>query len=240
MPTHQKHYGPLFAPAWHRPWLRYVDPVDGANGTPKPKDDDLGFPKDTPVDDMTVEQVAAYWHNQSKVQQRAREDAERKAKAYEKFGSVDDLQSAADAAEQARLDALDENTRALETARTEAHAKGVQEGAGKHLAAAITGMLIAHVKGAQESFEDASKRVSGAIEFADLNKFVGDDGALDAAKVQTFAQSIGSTDGGGNGDQGGYDLLGSMQRQVAPAPGSTGSVAQMEQAIYDRLNPNKQ
>lgn len=238
MPTHQKHYGPLFAPAWHRPWLRYVDPVDGDNaGTPK--DDDLGFPKDTPLDDMTVEQKAAYWHNQSKVQQRAREDAERKAKAYEKFGSVDDLQSAADAAEQARLDALDENTRALETARTEAHAKGVQEGAGKHLAAAITGMLIAHVKGAQESFEDASKRVSGAIEFADLNKFVGDDGALDAAKVQTFAQSIGSTDGGGNGT-GGYDLLGSMQRQVAPAPGSTGSVTQMEQAFYDRLNPNKQ
>ena len=116
----------------------------------------------------------------------------------------------------------------------------MQEGAGKHLAAAITGMLIAHVKGAQESFEDASKRVSGAIEFADLNKFVGDDGALDAAKVQTFAQSIGSTDGGGSGAQGGYDLLGSMQRQVAPAPGATGSVAQMEQAIYDRLNPNKQ
>lgn len=238
MSTTQKHYGPLFAPAWHRPWLRFVDPVDGDNaGTPK--DDDLGFPKDTPVADMTPEQEAAYWKNQSKVQQSAREAAERNAKAYEKFGSVEDLQSAADAAEQARLDALGETERALETARTEAHAKGVQEGAGKHLAAAITGMLIAHVKGAQESFEDASKRVSGAIEFADLNKFVGDDGALDAAKVQTFAQSIGSTDGGGNGT-GGYDLLGSMQRQVAPAPGSTGSVAQMEQAIYDRLNPNKQ
>ena len=73
MPTTQKHYGPLFAPAWHRPWLRYVDPGDGANGTPK--DDDLGFPKDTPVDDMTPEQKVAYWHNQSKVQQRAREDA---------------------------------------------------------------------------------------------------------------------------------------------------------------------
>lgn len=24
--------GPLFAPAWHRPWLRYIDPVDGAEG----------------------------------------------------------------------------------------------------------------------------------------------------------------------------------------------------------------
>lgn len=240
MSTHQKHYGPLFAPAWHRPWLRYADTVDGADGTPAPKDEDLGFPKDTPVADMAPEQAVAYWKNQSKVQQSAREAAERKAGAYEKFGSVEDLQSAADAAEQARLDALGENDRALETARTEAHAKGVQEGAGKHLAAAVTGMLIAHVKGAQESFEDASKRVSGAIQFADLNKFIGDDGALDAAKVQTFAQSIGSTDGGGNGAQGGYDLLGSMQRQVTPQPGATGSVAQMEQGIYDRLTSNKQ
>lgn len=30
----QPHLGALPAPAWHRPWLRYVDPVDGATVTP--------------------------------------------------------------------------------------------------------------------------------------------------------------------------------------------------------------
>lgn len=234
MSTTQKHLGPLFAPAWHRPWLRFVDPVDGDNAGGDPKDDDLGFPKDTPVADMTPEQKAAYWHNQSKVQQRARETAEREASAYKKFGSVDDLQSAADAAEQARQAALSENDRALETARAEAKAEGAREAGGKYLAAAITGMLVAHTKGAQETFEDASARVAGAIEFADLTKFIGDNGELDAAKVQTFATSIGSTDSGGTGSQG-FQLFESMQRQTPPAPGSTGSVAQMEQAVYDRI-----
>lgn len=30
--------GALPAPAWHRPWLRYIDPVDGAAVTPPPAD----------------------------------------------------------------------------------------------------------------------------------------------------------------------------------------------------------
>lgn len=233
--------GPQFAPAWHRPWLRYVDPVPGAengNQTPAPKDEDLGFPKDTPVDQMTPEQQAAYWKHQSKTQQKAREDAEKAKKAYEKFGTVEDLQTAADAAEQARVAALDDNQKAIEVARAEGKSEGEKEAGGKHLAAAIKGMLIAHTKGAQESFEDASKRVSGAIEFADLTKFVGDDGELDAAKVQTFAMSIGSADSDGN-QSGSFPLFDSMQRQTLPPPGSTGSVTAMEQQIYDRLNPKK-
>lgn len=236
--------GPQFAPSWHRPQFRYIDPVPGAEaGTPgdKSKDDDLGFPKDTPVDDMTPEQQAAYWKNQSKTQQKIAETEKKKSKAYEKFGTVEDLQSAADAAEQARLAALDDNEKAIEAARTAGKAEGAQEasqGASKLLGAAITGMLIAHTKGAQETFEDARARVAGAIEFADLTKFVGENGDLDAEKVQTFAKSIGSADSGGN-DSSGFDLLGAMQRQTTPTPGGTGSVAAMEQQVYDRLKPKQ-
>lgn len=239
MSTITRTLGTLPAPAWYRPWLRFIDPVDGPQGgDPKPNDDDdknLGFPKDTPIDQMTPEQQAAYWKNQSKTQQKAREDAEREAGAYKKFGSVDELQSAADAAEQARLAALDDNQKALEAARAEGKAEGAKEHGGKHLAAAVKGMLIAHTKGAHESFEDALKRVSGAIEFADLTKFIGDDGDLDAAKVQTFAKSIGSTDSDGNGSGGGFPLFDAMQRQGLPTPGGTGSVAAIEQQAYDRL-----
>lgn len=236
MSTITRTLGALPAPSWHRLWFRYIDPVDGAQAG-APKDEDLGFPKDTPVEQMEPEQKAAYWKHQSKVQQKKFEDAERAKNAYEKFGTVEDLQGAADAAEQARLDALGDNEKAIEVARAAGKAEGAQEatqGSAKLLGAAIKGMLIAHTKGAQESFEDASKRVSGAIEFADLTKFVGDNGDLDAEKVQTFAKSIGSTDSDGS-TSGGFPLFDAMQRQGLPTPGSTGSVAAMEQQVYDRL-----
>jgi hypothetical protein len=42
-----KTLGPLFPPAWHRPWLRYVDPVPGAETPDAPKDP----PADPPVED---------------------------------------------------------------------------------------------------------------------------------------------------------------------------------------------
>lgn len=230
-------------PCTYMPRLRFVTTPDptGGGGDPTPKDDDLGFPKDTPVDDMTTEQKLAYWKNQSKVQQRIAEDEKKKTKAYEKFGTVEELQGAADAAEQARLAALSESERAIEAARTAAKAEGAQEAAKSAqplLGAAVKGMLIAHTKGAQESFEDAEARVAGAIQFADLTKFVGEDGTLDAAKVQTFAKSIGSTDSGGDAS-GGFDLLGAMQRQSTPQQGGAGSVAALEQVAYDRLT-NKQ
>lgn len=228
-------------PCTYMPRLRFVtapDPTGGGDQS-TPTDDDLGFPKDTPVDDMTPEQKVAYWKNQSKTQQRAREDAERAVKAYEKFGTVDELQSAADAAEQARVAALSESERAAEAARVAAEAADeARQGSRQLLSAAVTGMLIAHTKGAQESFEDAQARVAGAIEFADLTKFVGEDGALDAAKVQTYAQSLGSKDSGGNAP-GGFDLLNAMQRQSTPQQGGAGSVSALEQVAYDRMT-NKQ
>lgn len=229
--------GSQFAPYWHRPQFRYFAPVEGAEGatiTDPPADEDLGFPKDTPVDQMTPDQKAAYWHNQTKVQQRAREDAEKKARAYEKFGKPEDLQAAADAAEQARLDALGDNDRAIEEAKATARAEALAESKNQNLDIAVKGMLIALTKGATESFEDATSRVEGAIEFADLTKFVGENGTLDAAKVQTFAKSIGSTDSGGSAGEG-FGLFNAMQSQSLPTPGATGSVAAIEEAAYKQM-----
>lgn len=234
--------GPQFAPSWHRPHFRYLDPVPGAEagtppapGAPKPPaDEDLGFPKETPVDQMTPEQASAYWKHQSKVQQKAREDAEKAANAYKQFGTVEDLQNAANAAEQARQAALSEADRTLEQQKTAAKAEGFAEGTGKVLGSAVKGWLIALTKGASETIEDATSRVEGAIEFADLTKFIGDNGELDAAKVQTFAKSLGSTDSDGNPPER-FQLFDAMQRQSTPAPGATGSVAAIEAAAYKQM-----
>lgn len=229
-------------PAYTRRPLRFMttpDPAPGGGNAPATKDEDLGFPKDTPVDQMEPAQQAAYWKNQSKVQQKAREDAEKASSAYGKFGTVEDLQSAADAAETARLAALDENQRAIENAKKEGRTEALSENQNTHLDTAVKGMLIALTKGAEESFEDAQERVSGAIEFADLTKFVGENGTLDAAKVQTFAKSIGSA---GNGDVStpsnaawGAQYDRDHAGRVPPTPGAAGSVATMQEAAYDRM-----
>lgn len=234
--------GAQFAPHWHRPWFRYVDAAPGGEaGTPPaapPAGEDLGFPKDTPVDQMTDTQKVAYWQNQSKVQQKKFEESDRAAKAYGKFGTIEELQSAADAAETARRAALDDNQRAIETARAEGKAEALAESGTKHLGTAVKGMLIALTKGMGETFEVAQSRVEGAIEFADLTKFIGEDGELDAAKVQTFAQSIGSAGNGDNTQQDWRDRLrDDHQNRIPPAPGASGSVAAMEQAHYDAMKP---
>ncbi|MGF3056154.1 hypothetical protein [Microbacterium sp. YY-01] len=222
----------------HYPMLRFIETPADSGGGDGGGNEDLGFPKDTPTSEMTDEQKAAYWHNQSKVQQKAREAAERQVSAYQKFGSVEDLQSAADAAEQARLAALDDNERALETARQEARAEAEREANSRHLAAAVSGMLIARTISEGETFEDAQARIAGAIQFADLSKFVGDNGELDAEKIQTFAQSIGSA-GSNNSPQNPNAAWGQVYNQIhdgriQPQQGATGSVASYEQAAYEK------
>ncbi|WP_295105068.1 hypothetical protein [uncultured Microbacterium sp.] len=250
MLTHQpiRVLGPQFAPAWHRPQFRYIEPVPGAEagtqtpptpGPPAPKDEDLGFPKDTPLDQMKPEEREAYWKNQSKVQQRIAEDEKKKTRAYEQFGSVQDLQNAATAAEQARQAALSDADRTLEQAKSAAKAEGFAEGTSKVLGSAVKGWLIALTKGANEAIDAATSRVEGAIEFTDLTKFIGDNGELDAAKVQTFAQSLGSADSNGSqsGAAWGQRFTSDHAGRIPPAPGSTGSVASMEQAAYDAMKP---
>ncbi|RUQ06998.1 hypothetical protein D8M34_05880 [Microbacterium sp. HSID17254] len=250
MLTHQpiRILGPQFAPAWHRPWFRYIDPVPGAEagtqtppapGAPAPKEENLGFPKDTPLDQMKPEEREAYWKNQSKVQQRIAEAEKRRASAYEQFGTVEELQNAANAAEQARQAALSDADRELEQAKTSAKAEGFAEGTSKVLGSAVKGWLIALTKGANETVEAATSRVEGAIEFADLTKFIGDNGELDAAKVQTFSQSLGSADSNGTQSEAawGQRFHSDHAGRIPPAPGATGSVASMEQAAYDAMKP---
>lgn len=60
--------GPQFPPAFHRPFLRYVegeqgggDGGDNGGGEQQP-----AFPANTPVKDMTPEQQAAYWQDKAR------------------------------------------------------------------------------------------------------------------------------------------------------------------------------
>lgn len=59
--------GPQFAPAFHRPFLRYVEGEQGGGeGGEGEQNNEPAFPANTPVKDMTPDQQAAYHLHQSR------------------------------------------------------------------------------------------------------------------------------------------------------------------------------
>lgn len=63
--------------------------------------------------------------------------------------------------------------------------------------------IVALTKGVNESSEAAYARVRRALEFADVTKFEGENGDLDAGRIERFANALGggvSAPAGGSGD----------------------------------------
>lgn len=206
-------------------------------------DDDFkakrGFPRNTKKDDMQPEERERYWRYESKKQQHRATTAERENAEWSKLGKRDEIQTALSDKEQQRRAGLDDNQKAVEDARNAGKSEATAAVTAKLLRPAIEGQVMGLTRTAGESIEDAKARVKGALEFADLTKFIGDDGELDADKIQTFAQSIAPT-GSNDGDQGGDPLYQSLGREQMPPAGAAGSVAQYRKQAYDRRTPNKQ
>lgn len=216
-------------------YLRLIDGEDDGATPPAPKVEDLGFPAATPVSEMTPEQQAAYWRNESKKQQK-------KADAYAALGDPDklraDLEKAQQAAEEARRAAQTDQERAIEDARKEGRAEGEKAGAGRWLKDAVqshVALLSAHPG---ETADETKERVNSVLQYIDPTQFVGDDGALDAEKLTNFAASLGAGNAAPK-KTGGDPLIGVLNRQVLPPQGAGGSVSALEQAAYERMNQSK-
>lgn len=160
----------------HRPRLRFLtDPItpEGTPGavTTPPVVVDLGFPADTAIADMTDKEQAAYWKHHSRRHEatvNSQSDyAEQKAKA-------------------ARLDALEaEKLTDQEKAVAAARKEGETSGVNRYLADAVSGRLEALTgKTADE--------LAVVLELVDVTKFTTADGTLDAAKLTSFAATLGT------------------------------------------------
>ncbi|MGO2188190.1 MAG: hypothetical protein ACTH4Y_08075 [Microbacterium gubbeenense] len=219
------------------PYVRFLEGENDTPPAPKPgdKQEDLGFPPATPLEEMTLEQKAAYWRNESKKQQR-------RADKFEGLGDPADIRAritaADEATEQARLDALSDNEKAIEEARKEGREAGLTEGSGTWLKDAVQARVALLTQAPGESAEDVETRVNGVLTYIDAKQFVGDDGALDNDKLTNFAKSLGSGVTASSAPAG-DPLLGHLQRQTTPAPGTGGSVTAIEQAAYDRITGKK-
>ncbi|WP_382307295.1 hypothetical protein [Herbiconiux sp. UC225_62] len=199
------------------PYLRFVDPPEGTEngGGGGGNPDDLGFPKDTPLTDMTPEQQAAYWRNEAKKQQ----------KRAEGFSDYEQLK--ADAAELARLKA--ENATEQEKAIEEARRDGENIGAERYLKDAVQGRFQALTGKTEEE-------VATAFAHVDPKSFTDDKGAIDADKLKAFAEVFGTKTPSGNTPD---PVAEALARQRAAGGGSGSSIAEKRKETRESLTKSK-
>lgn len=161
--------------------------------------DDKGFPPNTPVAEMTVEQRAAYWEHQSKKHEGRNRDLLKITGG--KYG--DELREQFDELGRLRTEHMSDGEKAVEQAKAE----GRRE-ASLALAPQMFDVALGHVD------EDRRKVLIDSI---DLSKVLNTDGTIDTDKVTTLASTIAPADKG-QGSQRDPDYGGGKRRES----GSTG------------------
>jgi hypothetical protein len=200
------------------PYLRFIDPPEGGaggDGGGGGQPEDLGFPKDTALTEMTVEQQAAYWRNQAKVQQK---------KADEK-SDYDKLK--ADSEELARVKA--KNATDEEKAIEEARREGENIGAERYLRDAVKGRFQALTGKTDEEVETAFAHI-------DPKSFVDDKGDIVADKLKTFADVFGKKDDSGKHKD---PVAEALERQRQAASGSGSSISEKRKATRESMTKTK-
>jgi hypothetical protein len=141
----------------------------------------LGFPKDTRTEDMTDQQKANYWRNQSKVQQKLREEAERKLQEKnngKESGTVREQQQGSGSNSNEQVDSAAIRSEAAQDAAM----------------ATIRSSLALRGKTADD--------IDSLVDVLSMAKFVTADHKVDTAKVVAFieknAPAAGSNGSGGS------------------------------------------
>jgi hypothetical protein len=152
-------------------------PTQQGADTTKAANAETGFPAGTPLEQMSSDQREAYWKHQA----RKHED---RNKAY---GSLTPEQVTELRAKAKRADELDLE---LGTTADKAAAKAADEAKtetrNQYQPALIQARLDAAAARAGVSEEDLAK----AVEFADITKFLTDDGQVDTDRVKAFVATI--------------------------------------------------
>lgn len=142
----------------------------GAQSTPTPPaKEDLGFPAETPVAEMTAEQQVAYWRHQ----------ARKHEKRSKERSDYDEVKAELDQLKQAQMT---ESERAIEDARKEGEQTAAQKYTAKIAKATLHGAL------ATLGFQ--ADEIEDKLSYVDLTKFVTDNGEVDSDTVQRYLDDI--------------------------------------------------
>lgn len=141
----------------------------------------LGFPENTPVAEMSADEKAAYWREQSKKQERIARDVQ------------SELKSVKDALEAQRQAQLSEDERKIEDAKNAARAEGESEATARFLSQIVTHELRHRGLSAETA--------TATVEVLDLSKLTNEDGSLNTDRLDALAATSGSRGGGGSAAQ---------------------------------------
>lgn len=181
--------GQTIAPLWVSPTGRAFYPIAGGApdpdpaapadpADPDPADDKSGkgFPENTPVREMTVDQRAAYYEHQS----RRHEDRNKELLKITGGKYGDDLRALLDEREKLVDAQRTDSERAVEDAKKATREATLREVGPKSVRTSFDLLL---------SDMDEQER-NDAIDLLDLSKFLTETGEVDTAKVRKFASTI--------------------------------------------------
>ncbi len=189
---------------------------------------------------MEDAEKAAYWRAQSKKHQADAKSKETELGKWQGLGAFDAVSTTVSDAEVERQRNLTDQQRAQEEAtqrEAAARAAGASEGATKHLKTAVEGHVLALTRGASEEHADALARVRGALKFVDTTKFLDQQGELDLAEIEAFAQSVAPAPAANPAAN--DPLAGIVSRLSLPQPGAAGSVRAYRDQAYTAAGGKK-
>ena len=153
----------------------------GDKGGDADKGTDLGFPPNTPVVDMTLEQQVAYHKHQS----RKHETRSREWQQLTGGKTPEQIKADLAAAEKIRQDSLTDQQRQVEEAKNSTRAETVKA-VGASAARTVLEISLGH---------DAEKNDQSALlDTLDMSKLVNEDGTVNTAKVTALIQQISPSD----------------------------------------------
>lgn len=158
-------------------------PVDPPPPAPTDPPRDLGFPKDTPVAEMKVEEQAAYWKHQSRKH-------EQTWKGIVGDRKVDDVKNDLTEMERIRQEKLTPSEKAIE----EAEQRGRSAATTESLKTAAKAILKAHLEGSGKSEQD----IKDLMTPVDVTAFI-ENGDIDTGRLSEFAKKIAPADTGTGG-----------------------------------------
>lgn len=175
----------------------------------------LGFPAQTPVAEMTPEQQAAYWRNESKKQQAIAESRK----------DYDDLKGKAAELDRVKAENATEQDKAIDAARRE----GEVIGAERYLKDAVVGKFQALTGRTDEE-------VAATFEHVDPKSFTDDKGEIIADKLKAFADTFGPKGGKADVED---PVAAALKRQRQAGGGAGSSIGDKRKQTRERLTPSK-
>ena len=168
-------------------------------------DGDLGYPKDTKVEDMTVDQQAAYWKHQARKH-------ESTAKSRGDYSTIKKQ------LEELQRSAMSDQERAVAAARDEGRAEGRQ--------AAAPRLVAAEFRAAAAGREVNGKPINVAdlLEGIDPTRYLTAEGDVDADKVARYLDAIAPKATGSTGRA--FPDLGQGRREESPRSGKEAGLAE--------------